>query len=184
MKIIVMSDSHGIYSSLRKVINLHRDADLFVFLGDGQPQVVVCSVPQARCKGQKTFFEQRSPQLGAGGVAHPAEHGGVGEAFAERGGERNGISGREEAAGDAILDDRRPAGDVGHEDRDAERHRLERRTFERLLACEKGIQYQRAESCPSLRRSRRGARKRAAHPDTYLRKADTQPARSRKCQER
>ena len=36
MKIIVMSDLHGIYSSLRKVINLQRGADLFIFLGDGE----------------------------------------------------------------------------------------------------------------------------------------------------
>ena len=40
MKIIVMSDSHGIYSSLRKVINLQRDADLFVFLGDGEKDML------------------------------------------------------------------------------------------------------------------------------------------------
>lgn len=36
MKIIVMSDSHGIYSSVRKVAALQQDADLFVFLGDGE----------------------------------------------------------------------------------------------------------------------------------------------------
>lgn len=36
MKIIVMSDSHGIYSSVRKVMKLQHDADLYVFLGDGE----------------------------------------------------------------------------------------------------------------------------------------------------
>ena len=40
MKIIGMSDSHGIYSSVRKVINLQRDADLFVFLGDGEKDML------------------------------------------------------------------------------------------------------------------------------------------------
>ena len=43
MKIIVMSDSHGIYSSVRKVINLQRDADLFVFLGDGEKDMLIAS---------------------------------------------------------------------------------------------------------------------------------------------
>ena len=36
MKIIVMSDSHGLYPPVSRVAALHRDADLFVFLGDGE----------------------------------------------------------------------------------------------------------------------------------------------------
>ena len=36
MKIIVMSDSHGAFSHVQKVARLQQDADLFVFLGDGE----------------------------------------------------------------------------------------------------------------------------------------------------
>lgn len=39
MKIIVMSDSHGVFSAVQNVIALQRDADLFVFLGDGERDV-------------------------------------------------------------------------------------------------------------------------------------------------
>lgn len=39
MKIIVMSDSHGVFTSLRKVVDLQRDADLFIFLGDGERDI-------------------------------------------------------------------------------------------------------------------------------------------------
>ena len=36
MKIIVMSDSHGASFLVQRVVKLHNDADLFVFLGDGE----------------------------------------------------------------------------------------------------------------------------------------------------
>ena len=36
MKIIVMSDSHGSFAALQKVVKRQQDADLFVFLGDGE----------------------------------------------------------------------------------------------------------------------------------------------------
>ncbi len=39
LKIIVMSDSHGVLSSVRKVVRLQHDADLFVFLGDGERDI-------------------------------------------------------------------------------------------------------------------------------------------------
>lgn len=39
MKIIVMSDSHGVFSSVRKVVERQRDADLFIFLGDGERDI-------------------------------------------------------------------------------------------------------------------------------------------------
>ena len=35
MKIIVVSDSHGRYSLLAQLIDMHRDADALIFLGDG-----------------------------------------------------------------------------------------------------------------------------------------------------
>jgi putative phosphoesterase len=54
MKIIVMSDSHGIYSSVRKVINLQRDADLFVFLGDGEKDML--KLLQAEPKLEEKFL--------------------------------------------------------------------------------------------------------------------------------
>ena len=40
MKIIVFSDTHGIYSSVRKIMTLQHDADLFVFLGDGERDIL------------------------------------------------------------------------------------------------------------------------------------------------
>lgn len=39
LKIIVMSDSHGRASAVHRVISLHRDADLFLHLGDGEREV-------------------------------------------------------------------------------------------------------------------------------------------------
>lgn len=39
MKIIVMSDSHGNYAALHRVVTLQHEADLFVFLGDGERDV-------------------------------------------------------------------------------------------------------------------------------------------------
>ena len=35
MKIIVVSDSHGRYDRLTEVMEMHRDADALIFLGDG-----------------------------------------------------------------------------------------------------------------------------------------------------
>ena len=35
MKILVISDSHGDVTSIQKIISLHRDAELLIFLGDG-----------------------------------------------------------------------------------------------------------------------------------------------------
>ncbi len=35
MKILVMSDSHGRDDKMEKIISLHTDADLMIFLGDG-----------------------------------------------------------------------------------------------------------------------------------------------------
>ncbi len=35
MKLLVVSDSHGRYESLARVMNMHSDADAVVFLGDG-----------------------------------------------------------------------------------------------------------------------------------------------------
>lgn len=37
MKIIVVSDSHGREENLKKVIEMHRNADVFLHLGDGAP---------------------------------------------------------------------------------------------------------------------------------------------------
>ncbi len=34
-----MSDSHKVFSSLLKVVRLHEDADLFIFLGDGENDI-------------------------------------------------------------------------------------------------------------------------------------------------
>ena len=36
MKIIVISDTHGDYRILRKIVLLHQDADMFIHLGDGE----------------------------------------------------------------------------------------------------------------------------------------------------
>lgn len=35
MKFIVISDSHGRYERIRSVMDMHRDADALIFLGDG-----------------------------------------------------------------------------------------------------------------------------------------------------
>ncbi len=39
MKIVVMSDSHGSYSAVKKVFDKHPDADLFIHLGDGEREM-------------------------------------------------------------------------------------------------------------------------------------------------
>lgn len=39
MKIIVMSDSHGLFSAVQKVVQLHADADMFIHLGDGEREM-------------------------------------------------------------------------------------------------------------------------------------------------
>lgn len=39
MKIIVISDTHGIYRTLKKVTLLHKDADMFIHLGDGEKEL-------------------------------------------------------------------------------------------------------------------------------------------------
>lgn len=36
MRILVVSDSHGGLSNLRKVIEMHKEANLIIFLGDGE----------------------------------------------------------------------------------------------------------------------------------------------------
>lgn len=48
MKIIVMSDSHGASFLVQRVVKLHSDADLFVFLGDGERDLhqLFSSMPQ------------------------------------------------------------------------------------------------------------------------------------------
>ncbi len=39
MKIIVMSDSHGVLPAAERVLCLHADADLFIHLGDGEREM-------------------------------------------------------------------------------------------------------------------------------------------------
>lgn len=39
MKIIVVSDSHKEFERLRKVVETHKDADLYVHLGDGEHEL-------------------------------------------------------------------------------------------------------------------------------------------------
>lgn len=39
MKIVVMSDSHGDADAVRKVVQMHADADLMIHLGDGEREV-------------------------------------------------------------------------------------------------------------------------------------------------
>ena len=36
MRIIVFSDTHGNYSAMHKIFKRNGDADLFIFLGDGE----------------------------------------------------------------------------------------------------------------------------------------------------
>lgn len=36
LKIVVMSDSHGDWAAVRKVVQLQKDAELFIHLGDGE----------------------------------------------------------------------------------------------------------------------------------------------------
>ncbi|MDO5559992.1 MAG: metallophosphoesterase [Oscillospiraceae bacterium] len=38
MRIVVMSDSHGIYCVLDKIVSAHPEADLYIHLGDGQKE--------------------------------------------------------------------------------------------------------------------------------------------------
>lgn len=39
MKIIVISDTHGDYTNLWHVTDLHKDADMFIHLGDGEREL-------------------------------------------------------------------------------------------------------------------------------------------------
>lgn len=39
MKIIVMSDTHGAFDKLHQVVTLHKDADMFIHLGDGEREL-------------------------------------------------------------------------------------------------------------------------------------------------
>ncbi len=39
MRIIVMSDSHGNFSAVEKIVSLQPDADLYIHLGDGERDV-------------------------------------------------------------------------------------------------------------------------------------------------
>ena len=39
MKIVVMSDSHGSYTALDKIVKRHADADMFIHLGDGEREL-------------------------------------------------------------------------------------------------------------------------------------------------
>ncbi len=50
MKIIIISDTHGAYAKLSKVMQLHQDADRFIHLGDGERDVntLFLTYPQMR----------------------------------------------------------------------------------------------------------------------------------------
>ena len=39
MKIVVMSDSHGSFIALDKIVKRHSDADMFIHLGDGEREL-------------------------------------------------------------------------------------------------------------------------------------------------
>ena len=39
LKLIVMSDSHGVSTGVQHLLELHKDADLFIHLGDGEREV-------------------------------------------------------------------------------------------------------------------------------------------------
>lgn len=39
MKIIVVSDTHGAFDKLHQVVTLHKDADMFIHLGDGEREL-------------------------------------------------------------------------------------------------------------------------------------------------
>ncbi|MBQ3919944.1 MAG: metallophosphoesterase family protein, partial [Oscillospiraceae bacterium] len=39
MKIVVMSDSHGDIMTVRKIISAHKDASIFIHLGDGENDI-------------------------------------------------------------------------------------------------------------------------------------------------
>lgn len=39
MKIVVMSDSHGDIMTVRKIISAHKDASIFIHLGDGEKDI-------------------------------------------------------------------------------------------------------------------------------------------------
>lgn len=43
MKILVISDSHGDVVAMQKIISLHRDAELLIFLGDGLRDLAAAS---------------------------------------------------------------------------------------------------------------------------------------------
>lgn len=55
MKIIIVSDSHGEVDLLRKIVNQHQDADIFLHLGDSQlPEEYLH--PFVSVKGNGDFF--------------------------------------------------------------------------------------------------------------------------------
>ena len=39
MKALILSDSHGNYRNVRKILNLHNDADYIIHLGDGEDDI-------------------------------------------------------------------------------------------------------------------------------------------------
>ena len=39
MKIIVFSDSHGSYAAVQSIMDKNPDADMYIFLGDGDSEV-------------------------------------------------------------------------------------------------------------------------------------------------
>ncbi len=42
MKILIMSDTHGRYDLMRRAMEMHRDADTVIFLGDGLSDARAC----------------------------------------------------------------------------------------------------------------------------------------------
>ena len=52
MKVIVVSDSHGDFRCLHKIVLLHQDADLFIHLGDGESDL-------QRLFGSEPWAEQK-----------------------------------------------------------------------------------------------------------------------------
>ncbi|MBQ9199658.1 MAG: hypothetical protein IJ141_05715 [Lachnospiraceae bacterium] len=39
MKMVVISDSHGDIVTVRKIISMHKDANIFIHLGDGEKDI-------------------------------------------------------------------------------------------------------------------------------------------------
>ena len=55
MKIVIVSDSHGEVELLRKIVSMHKDADIFLHLGDsGLPEEYLN--PFVSVKGNCDFF--------------------------------------------------------------------------------------------------------------------------------